>query len=142
MGRSRSLLLLWAALAAFAGPPPVQPPPFLDGLFPCTGCHDGVRVVTNPRRRVLEDMHENIVLNHLGGTRWCFDCHDPRERDRLHLKTGEPIDFTASWRLCAQCHAAKVQAWQAREHGAPRKPAGPGGPLPLCVSCHNPHAPR
>jgi hypothetical protein len=119
----------------------VQPPPFLDGLFPCTGCHDEKALKTNTRQRPLEDMHDNIVLDHLGSSAWCFTCHEPKSRNQLHLSTGERVDFTRSYRVCAQCHETETKAWQKRQHpSTPRTPSELD--LPLCVRCHNPHSPR
>ncbi|MGC8763546.1 MAG: hypothetical protein ACP5VN_07950 [Acidobacteriota bacterium] len=82
-------LLAAAALAAFAAsgfsaqaPPPAQgasgaktpappgeeievpPPPFTEGIFPCTQCHDGKTVPLNTTRRELVDMHDDIGLHH------------------------------------------------------------------------------
>lgn len=128
-----ALLALTLALAD----PPVQPPPFLEGLFPCTRCHDGKALVTDTRRREL-DFHQSIVLNHLGPQAWCFSCHDPKGRDRLHLASGEGVPFTASHRLCGQCHAEAARAWAEGRHHDRR--ARKDAPLPLCVACHNPHS--
>ena len=147
MAQARQVLMGWAAaLATCCGPlaaalpggePQVLPPPFMDGLFPCTRCHDGRTLPTNTRRRTLEDFHENIVLNHLGPGAWCFSCHDPKARDALHLATGEAVPFTASYRLCGQCHVLVYKAWREGRHG--QDPEG-GKALPLCVRCHNPHS--
>jgi hypothetical protein len=134
--------LLGLALAGAEPLPSVQPPPFLDGLFPCAGCHDGKKVQTNSKKRPLEDMHENIVLHHLGDGAWCFQCHDPKERNRLHLANGQAIDFTLSYQLCGQCHADKLQDWRAGRHGKDPKAVDAQSPLLLCVSCHNPHSPQ
>src|SRR3972149_4691831 len=40
----------------------VPPPPFTDGIFPCSTCH--ADLVVNRTRRALTDMHTDIVLSH------------------------------------------------------------------------------
>ncbi len=120
----------------------VPPPPMTEGIFPCSSCHDGKTVKPNPQRRILKDMHDDIVLKHGTEERWCLDCHNLLERDRLHLINGEKIAFTASYRLCGQCHGDKYRDWRAGIHG---KRTGQWNGLKqyqLCVNCHNPHSPR
>ena len=51
----------------------VPPPPFSDGIFPCSDCHADLEV--NRTRRDLVDMHDDIVLQHDEDNRWCLDCH-------------------------------------------------------------------
>jgi hypothetical protein len=157
------LTLLVLALAASAGAvppspqavppqavpparPPIQerldvpPPPFSDGIFPCSNCHASMRV--NRTRRPLSDMHTDIVLKHDEEHRWCLDCHDADNRDVLHLASGERIPFDESYRLCGQCHGEKLRDWRAGVHG--RRTGewnGHKGYL-LCAHCHNPHRPR
>ena len=74
----------------------VPPPPFSDGVFPCTECHVEKDLPTNRTRRSLVDAHDDIVLKHDQENRWCLDCHDAGNRDRLHLASGEPVPFDAS----------------------------------------------
>ena len=50
----------------------VPPPPFSEGIFPCSSCHEGQK--TNPKRRELKDEHQKIVLKHDEQHRWCLDC--------------------------------------------------------------------
>jgi len=145
------LLLCGALLSAADGPkktPPatgserleVQPPPFSDGIFPCTNCHGGMAV--NRTRRELSEMHTEIVLKHDETHRWCLDCHDATNRDVLHLASGEVVPFDESYRVCGQCHGEKYRDWRAGVHG--RRTGnwnGAKGYL-LCANCHNPHQPR
>ena len=101
---------------AAAGPPDrleVPPPPFSDGIFPCTNCHAGMPV--DRSRRELTAMHTDIVLKHDETHRWCLDCHDAINRDVLHL---------------ASVHGRRTGNWN-----------GAKGYL-LCAHCHNPHQPR
>lgn len=115
------------------------PPPFSDGVYPCTFCHDET-LKTNPKRRFIED-HEDIKLKH-DENRWCLDCHDANNRDVLHLASGDPLPFEESYKLCGQCHGEKYRDWRAGVHG--RRTGrwnGQKGYL-LCVHCHSPHEPH
>jgi hypothetical protein len=119
----------------------VPPPPFSDGIFPCTGCHN-TDMPANRTRRQLSDMHTDIVLQHDTEHRWCLDCHDAGERDRLHLASGEPVPFEESYRLCGQCHGEKYRDWRAGVHGRRVGQWNGAKQYLLCVHCHNPHQPR
>lgn len=119
---------------------PVAPPPFSDGVFPCSECHGKTDVVNRTPHAV--EFHEDVVLRHDEKNRWCLDCHDAQNRDQLHLADGRRIDFTESYRLCGQCHGPTLRNWKAGEHG---KRTGSWSGLKqylLCASCHNPHSPR
>jgi hypothetical protein len=119
----------------------VPPPPFSDGIFPCSTCHNkDLRV--NRTRRVLSDMHTDIVLKHDEEHRWCLDCHDADDRDSLHLASGERISFDESYRLCGQCHGEKLRDWRAGVHGRRTGEWNGHKSYLLCAHCHNPHQPR
>ena len=145
--RTAGLLLLLGA-SALAGPPAAQEglqvpkPPFSEGIFPCSSCHDGKSMKPNLKRRELTDMHTDIALNHGPASRWCLDCHDPVDRDRLRLASGERISFEVSYQLCGQCHGDKFRDWRVGVHG--KRTGHWNGPKDylLCVNCHNPHSPR
>lgn len=130
--------------APAAGPRPgehleVPPPPFSEGIYPCSLCHADMK--PNRTRRVVE-AHEDVVLKHDEEHRWCLDCHDADNRDFLHLAGGERVPFEESYRLCGQCHGEKYRDWRAGVHG--RRTGewnGKRGYL-LCVHCHGPHQPR
>jgi hypothetical protein len=137
------------AAQGIQAPPPaaqqdlqVPPPPFTEGLFPCSTCHDGKTLKPNPVRRDLKDMHSDILLKHGPASRWCTDCHDLRDRDRLHLANGERIEFTVSYELCGQCHGEKLRDWQAGVHGKRTGSWNGAKQYLLCVNCHNPHSPH
>ena len=119
----------------------VPPPPFSDGIFPCTGCHTKDFPV-NRTRRALTDMHTDIVLKHDEEHRWCLDCHDAENRDQLHLASGEPVPFEESYRLCGQCHGEKYRDWRAGVHGRRVGQWNGAKRYLLCVNCHSPHQPR
>jgi hypothetical protein len=125
------------AAAAVEDPVHAAPPPFTEGIFPCTQCHDGSG---DPTRRELA-FHEDIKLRH-APTHWCVDCHDLANRDVLHLAGGEPVPFTESYRLCAQCHFDKHRDWRLGIHGKRVGQWNGQKTALLCVNCHNPHAPR
>lgn len=116
-----------------------SPPPFSEGIFPCSECHADME--PNPERRELE-FHEEIVLSHDENNRWCLDCHDANNRDKLHLAGGALVDFKSSYELCRQCHGPKFRDWRAGVHG--RRTGSWNGKKTylLCAHCHNPHAPK
>ncbi len=96
----------------------------------------------NPKPRKLTGMHEDIVLKHGPESRWCLDCHDANDRDRLHLASGEKIDFSHSYLLCGQCHGDKYRDWKVGVHGKRTGEWNGRKQYFLCVSCHIPHSPR
>lgn len=119
----------------------LPPPPFSDkDIFPCSDCHEDMD--PNPTRRELEDFHEDIVLSHGPAERWCFDCHDPDDRDSLRLANGVKISFDESYRLCGQCHGTIFRDWREGIHGRRRGYWNGAKTYLLCAHCHNPHAPR
>jgi hypothetical protein len=120
--------------------PEVPPPPFSEGIFPCSACHAGMPV--DRTRRVLKDMHDDIVLKHDEEHRWCLDCHDATDRDWLHLASGERVSFDESYRLCGQCHGEKLRDWRVGVHGRRTGEWNGHKRYLLCAHCHNPHQPR
>ncbi|MCY3021326.1 MAG: hypothetical protein NTW87_20110 [Planctomycetota bacterium] len=118
----------------------VAPPPFSEGIFPCSDCHEDLKVNTTPRQ--LTKNHKNIVLKHDEQNRWCLDCHDAKNRDKLHLAGGKLVDFTESYKLCGQCHGPNLRDWKAGEHGKRTGEWSGRKQYLLCANCHNPHAPR
>jgi hypothetical protein len=120
---------------------PVPKPPFSPGVFPCTRCHDRPDDY-NPTQRVLVSKHGDIRLVHGSREQWCYDCHNPSNRDMLRLAGGRLVSFEHSYELCGQCHGEKLRDWRVGIHG--RRIGCWNGPREylLCVSCHNPHAPH
>jgi len=116
------------------------PPPPLSDLFPCSQCHADLKV--DPRRRKLTEMHEDIILKHDEENRWCLDCHNPDDRDRLRLASGKLIEFSESYRLCGQCHGPKYRDWKAGVHGKRTGYWNGEKQYLLCVHCHDPHSPH
>ncbi len=119
---------------------PVAPPPFSDGIFPCSECHDPKDKVNRTPRKLV--FHDEIVLQHDEKNRWCLDCHDAVNRDKLHLADGRLVDFTESYRLCGQCHGPTLRNWKAGEHGKRTGSWSGTKQYLLCASCHNPHSPH
>lgn len=118
----------------------VAPPPFSEDIFPCSECHDPTdEVDTTPRH--VEEHEDLVVFEHDAENRWCLDCHDAQNRDKLHLANGTLIDFTESHRLCGQCHGPKYRDWKAGDHGKRTGNWDGKKQYLLCVHCHNPHSP-
>jgi hypothetical protein len=120
----------------------VEPPPFSDGIYPCTDCH--ANFPPNPKRRKLTEWHEDIsaMFNHDSENRWCLDCHDLNNRDSLRLASGKLLDFKESYKLCGQCHGEKYRDWKVGVHGKRTGYWDGKKEYLLCVSCHNPHSPK
>lgn len=122
---------------------PTKAPPWRDeDMFPCSECHDPEELPPNPKRRTLTMAHEEIVLAHDEEHRWCLDCHDEVNRDKLRLASGTLIDFTESYRLCGQCHGDKYRDWRAGIHGRRTGSWNGKKEYSLCVNCHWAHAPK
>ncbi|MBF0537404.1 MAG: hypothetical protein HQL03_04025 [Nitrospirae bacterium] len=118
-------------------------PPFTEGIFPCSTCHATMK--PDRTRRELQ-FHTEIDLQHATKQRWCLDCHDADNRDRLKLANGDEVTFEESYLLCGQCHGNVFRDWKIGIHG---KRIGlwnsdkPGDKQYfLCVSCHSPHSPK
>lgn len=118
----------------------VPRPPFSEGAFPCSQCHKYMK--PNEKRRTLTEYHTEIVLHHAEGQRWCTDCHNLVNRDKLRLVSGELVDFTESYRLCGQCHGDKFRDWKVGVHGKRTGDWNGDKQYLLCVHCHNPHDPK
>jgi hypothetical protein len=96
----------------------------------------------NRQRRKLVEMHDDIVLHHDEEHRWCLDCHDADNRDRLRLAGGQLIEFSQSYLLCGQCHGDKLRDWKVGVHGKRTGSWNGKKQYLLCIHCHNPHSPR
>jgi Doubled CXXCH motif (Paired_CXXCH_1) len=117
------------------------PPPFSEGIFPCSQCHQG-QGDRQPRELGFHEDIQDRLRRHAPQRRWCLDCHDFGTRDMLHLSSGELVPFTESYRVCAQCHYDKYRDWRLGIHG--KRVGRWNGPKTylLCVNCHDPHSPR
>ena len=121
---------------------PVSPPPLTEGIYPCSNCHASMEV--NRKKRELKDEHTRIKLHHAETMRWCLDCHDAKNRDKLRLYSGELVNFNESYKLCGECHGPVYRDWKAGIHGKRSGSfAGPGKRTYfLCANCHDPHEPK
>ncbi len=118
----------------------VPAPPFSDGIFPCTFCHDA-DLKSDPTPRTLDD-HPDIVLKHDEQNIWCLGCHDSKDRDSLHLANGKLVSFDQSYLLCGQCHGEKYRDWLVGVHGRRTGYWNGQKKYLLCVNCHDPHQPH
>src|SRR5512133_19344 len=117
-----------------------EPPPFSEGIYPCSACHAAQKDRT--RRELAFHDEQQSIFDHDADQRWCLDCHDYENRDVLRLASGEPVPFTESYRLCGQCHGDKYRDWRAGVHGKRVGHWDGEKTYFLCVNCHNPHSPR
>jgi hypothetical protein len=118
------------------------PPPFTEGIYPCSNCHASMEV--NQKKRELKDEHAKIKLHHAETMRWCLDCHDARNRNKLRLYNGDLVNFTESYRLCGECHGNLFRDWEAGIHGKRAGYFAGYGKRTylLCAHCHDPHEPK
>ncbi len=116
-------------------------PPLSEGIYPCSQCHAGMEA--NPERRELM-FHTEIAegFNHAEEQRWCLDCHNPDDRDKLRLVGGKLISFEESYELCGQCHGTIYRDWKVGVHGRRTGQWNGKKEYRLCVHCHYPHWPR
>lgn len=114
-----------------------------EGLYPCSDCHDGDFVVTNPTVRELVEMHDTdeIQLQHGGGRFWCLTCHHSDDRDSLASLKGQPISFNESFLLCGQCHFERQQDFFKGAHGKRLGNWQGERLMEVCTGCHDPHDP-
>lgn len=118
----------------------VAPPPFTEGVFPCSECHSPEDNI-DMRPRTVSD-HPEITFEHDAANRWCLDCHDAKDRDKLHLADGRLISFEESYKLCGQCHGPELRDWKAGDHGKRTGSWSGKKEYLLCAHCHNPHSPK
>ncbi len=108
--------------------------------YPCTSCHQGQKIVMENKR--IGDAHQNIKPLHpdLTGA-VCSTCHSSDDVEVLTLERGEHAALGESYRLCAQCHFAQVDAWAGGGHGK-RLDGWEGRRVVMaCTDCHDPHKP-
>jgi hypothetical protein len=135
-------LLFCFTLSASAVTEDYTPPPMTEGMFPCSNCHAAME--TNHKKRELKEEHTQIKLHHAETMRWCLDCHDIKNRDKLRLYNGELIKFTESYKLCGECHGPQYRDWRAGIHGKRTGYFMGSGKRTyyLCAHCHDPHEPK
>ena len=108
--------------------------------YPCTACHQGRKLVMEDQR--IKDAHQNLQVTHPKQTgAHCSTCHSADDVQQLALRSGEHATLDESYRLCAQCHFEKVEAWANGAHGK-RLDGWQGRRVVMaCPDCHDPHAP-
>lgn len=109
--------------------------------YRCSSCHNDKPVTVNAAKELT---HGNIVVDHGRGglSLSCIDCHHPDERDFLHDKEGNKIDYDHSYQLCGQCHFRQKRDWLGGAHG--KRVSNWAGDRVIfnCATCHDPHSPR
>lgn len=110
------------------------------GQYPCTSCHLGRKVVMAEKR--IGDAHQNVQPVHPKQTgALCSTCHAADNVELLLLENGKRATLDESYRLCADCHFAQVDAWAHGAHGK-RLDAWQGRRVVMaCPDCHDPHNP-
>lgn len=110
------------------------------GQYPCTSCHLGRKVVMAEKR--IADAHQNVQPVHPKQTgALCSTCHAADNVELLALETGKRVTLDESYRLCAECHFAQVDAWAEGAHGK-RLDGWQGRRVVMaCPDCHDPHQP-
>ncbi len=118
-------------------------PPNKLTLFPCSECHNQ-DLLPDPKRRELGEPHDETpgkFMNHDSENRWCLDCHDKNNRDKLRLINGLPVNFNEYYRLCEQCHRRVYREWKMGVHGKRTGRWDGEKQYTHCAQCHNPHDP-
>jgi hypothetical protein len=95
----------------------------------------------NRTQRKLEQFHLEIELKHMPGG-WCFDCHNPDNRDTFRLANGALVGFDESYKVCGQCHGPVLRDWKLGIHGKRTGMWNGEKQYYLCVHCHYPHQPK
>lgn len=113
---------------------------FSSDYFPCSDCHG--EIASNPQRRELVEMHDDINFDHDSENRWCLACHYESNRDSLVLAGGKLLGFNESYKLCGQCHGPKIRDWKLGIHGKRTGNWNGQKEYLLCVHCHDPHSPK
>ncbi len=110
-------------------------------LFPCSDCHNDLP--PNPKKRELGEPHDELPgrFKHDPDNRWCLDCHDMRNRDKLKLLNGSLVDFKEYYRLCEQCHGRIYREWKVGVHNKITGHWKGEKQYWHCAKCHNPHDP-
>lgn len=108
--------------------------------YPCTSCHQGIRLVMADER--IPDAHTDLRVVHPGETgSTCATCHAPENPELLALGTRQRVTLDHAHELCATCHFSQVESWTGGAHGK-RLDGWQGRRVVMgCAECHDPHAP-
>lgn len=112
-------------------------------MVSCATCHDTRTpdFKTNDAA-LLDEFHQGLKFAHGGQS--CLSCHNSGDYNTFKRADGQPLDFSQSLQLCAQCHGPQYRDYQNGSHG------GMTGHWDLkqgprernhCTDCHDPHHP-
>ena len=115
----------------------------------CVECHSAADPVkldyTADNAVIIPEAHRSLASMAHGRNENCYNCHDPKQLDRLHTPEGTQLKFEQATLLCAGCHGPTYRDWNAGIHGRTSgnwdRKAGPFT-RQECTSCHDPHSPR
>ncbi len=112
-------------------------------MVSCATCHDTRQTdFTINDASKLDEFHKGMKYAHGGQT--CMSCHNADDYNTFRRADGQPLDFSQSMQLCAQCHGPQYRDYQNGSHG------GMTGYWDLkqgprernhCTDCHDPHHP-
>lgn len=109
----------------------------------CSECHNE-DLPPNPERRDLGEPHDAVpgkFVNHDSENRWCLDCHNTNNRNKLRLINGKLVGFKEYYRLCEQCHKRIYREWKMGVHGKRTGYWNGVKEYMHCAQCHDPHDP-
>ncbi len=112
-----------------------------NGYYPCSDCHDNEFQISNPEVRVLEELHDDIILVHGNGRYWCLTCHADEDRDSLWSLKKQLISFDEPYLLCGQCHFQRQKDFFNGAHGKRVGNWNEERLIAPCTECHDPHDP-
>ncbi|MEI8257391.1 MAG: hypothetical protein WCJ30_17080 [Deltaproteobacteria bacterium] len=110
--------------------------------YPCSErCH--TRLTPNHTQRALQGFHAGREIHHGPTIHWCDFCHVLDSIDQLHMIDGTVVSIDEEYRVCAQCHPARVRDWSHGIHGL-QTGSWMGGEQRRrdCGVCHDPHDPH
>lgn len=113
-------------------------------MVSCSTCHDTrTPDFTTNHADQLNEFHQGLKFAHGGQS--CLSCHNSGDYNTLKRSDGQPLDFSQSLQLCAQCHGPQYRDYRNGSHG------GMTGYWDLkqgprernhCTDCHDPHQPH
>lgn len=109
----------------------------------CATCHDTREPNYEANNGThLKQFHQGLLYQHGGQS--CLSCHNAEDYNTLKRADGKPIDFSASMKLCAQCHGTQFRDYENGIHGGMTgywDLSRGGRERNTCIDCHDPHKP-